>query len=66
MGSSSMLDIVGSFIVGGALLVMALRLNAQASEATAIYGVPVSVLICIVEPDHLPRSSESWSAFIAA
>ena len=33
-----MLDIVGSFIVGGALLVMALRLNAQASEATALYG----------------------------
>lgn len=38
MGSSSMLDIVGSFIVGGALLVMALRLNSQAAEATAIYG----------------------------
>ncbi|MBF8247994.1 MAG: hypothetical protein HW374_794 [Bacteroidetes bacterium] len=38
MGSSSLMDIVGSFIVGGALIVMALRLNAQAAESTAIHG----------------------------
>jgi len=37
MGSSSMLDIIGSFIVAGMLLLMGLRLNAQANETSAVY-----------------------------
>ncbi len=38
MGSSSLIDIIGSFIVAGLLLIMGLRLNAQASEATLVYN----------------------------
>ncbi|MBM4168027.1 MAG: hypothetical protein FJ215_02555 [Ignavibacteria bacterium] len=37
MGSSTILDILGSLIVGGMLLLMGLRLNASANETTAIY-----------------------------
>jgi hypothetical protein len=38
MGSASMLDIIGSFFVGGMLLLIGLRLNAQANEARAVYA----------------------------
>lgn len=38
MGSSTMLDIIGSFAIGGVLLLMALRLNASANETTALYA----------------------------
>ncbi len=38
MGSSSLLDIIGSFVVAGLLLIMGLRLNAQANEATLVYN----------------------------
>ncbi len=38
MGSSSLLDIIGSFVVAGLLLVMGLRLDAQANEATLVYN----------------------------
>ncbi len=38
MGSSSLIDIIGSFVVAGLLLVMGLRLNAQANEATLVYN----------------------------
>lgn len=38
MGSSSIIDIIGSFVVAGILLVMGLRLNAQANETTLVYN----------------------------
>lgn len=38
MGSSSLLDIIGSFIVAGLLFLMGLRLNAAANETTATYN----------------------------
>jgi hypothetical protein len=38
MGSSSLLDIVGSFIVAGILLLMGLQLNATANEVKAVYS----------------------------
>lgn len=37
MGSSTLLDIIGSFAIGGILLLMGLRLNASANETTAVY-----------------------------
>jgi len=37
MGSSSILDIIGSFIVFGLLFIMALRLNASATENNSAY-----------------------------
>jgi hypothetical protein len=38
MGSSSLLDIIGSFIVGGILLLMGLSLNASSNEVRAVYS----------------------------
>ncbi len=38
MGSSTIIDMIGSFLVAGMLLVMGLRLNAQANEATLVYN----------------------------
>jgi len=38
MGSSSILDIIGSFLVAGLLFLMGLRLNAGANETTAVYN----------------------------
>ena len=38
MGSSSLLDILGSFFVAGILLLMGLRLNATANEVKAVYS----------------------------
>lgn len=38
MGSSSLLDIIGSFITGGLLILITLRLNMSASEARQTYG----------------------------
>ena len=37
MGANSMLDIVGSFIVGGIVFLMAMRLNAAAVETSTVY-----------------------------
>jgi len=37
MGANSMLDIVGSFIVGGIVFLMAMRLNAAAIETSTVY-----------------------------
>jgi hypothetical protein len=37
MGTSSLLDIIGSIVVGGMLLIMALNLNATAQEYSAAY-----------------------------
>jgi hypothetical protein len=38
VGSSSLLDIVGSFIFAGVLLLMGLNLNANANEVKAVYS----------------------------
>ncbi len=38
MGSSTILDIIGSFLVGGVLLLMGLQLNASANEVTLVYN----------------------------
>jgi hypothetical protein len=38
MGSSSILDIIGSFLVGGILLLMGLSLNASSNEVRAVYS----------------------------
>ncbi len=38
MGTSTIIDMIGSFLVAGMLLVMGLRLNAQANEATLVYN----------------------------
>lgn len=38
MGSSTMLDVVGSFFIGGILLIMALRLNASGMETSTVYN----------------------------
>jgi len=37
MGANSMLDIVGSFIVGGIVFLIAMRLNAAAVETSTVY-----------------------------
>lgn len=37
MGSSTLLDIIGSIFIGGILLIMALRLNATAQEYSSAY-----------------------------
>jgi hypothetical protein len=39
MGTSSLLDVVGSFVFGGILLLMGLQLNAGANEARAVYSI---------------------------
>jgi hypothetical protein len=38
MGSSTMIDMVGSFFIGGILLLMALRLNASGMETSTVYN----------------------------
>jgi hypothetical protein len=38
MGTSSLLDIIGSFLVAGILLLMGLQLNATAMEVKAVYS----------------------------
>lgn len=38
MGSSTMLDMIGSFLIAGILLVMGLRLNAGAIETSKVYS----------------------------
>ena len=37
MGTSTILDIITSTVIGGMLLLIALRLNAQALETNAVY-----------------------------
>lgn len=57
MGSSSMMDIIGSMLVGGILFLMALRLNAGANETSAVYNSNyilqrnMTSLVGIVEDD---------------
>lgn len=57
MGSSSMMDIIGSMLVGGILFLMALRLNAGANETSAVYNSNyllqsnMTTLVGIVEDD---------------
>ncbi|MBI3579540.1 MAG: hypothetical protein HY276_04715 [Ignavibacteriales bacterium] len=43
MGSSTIMDIIGSTIVAGILFLMALRLNSQAIETTIIYNDNVNL-----------------------
>jgi hypothetical protein len=38
MGASSLIDIIGSFVVAGLLFIMGLQLNAQANETTLVYN----------------------------
>jgi hypothetical protein len=57
MGSSTILDIVGSVAVAGFLLLMALRMNASANEASAVYmgsyvlQTNITALVDIIETD---------------
>jgi len=43
MGTSSIVDIIGSVIVAGLLLLIALRLNAQANETSVVYNGSVTL-----------------------
>ena len=43
MGTSSLIDIIGSVIISGILLLMCLRLNAQANETSLIYNGSVNL-----------------------
>jgi len=43
MGSSTIVDIIGSVVVAGVLLLMALRLNAQANETSLVYNGSVTL-----------------------
>ena len=43
MGTSSIVDIIGSVVVAGLLLLMALRLNAQANETSMVYNGSVTL-----------------------
>jgi hypothetical protein len=57
MGSSTILDIIGSFISFGLLLIMALRLNASAGEYSAAYNANyvlqrnLIILVTMLEDD---------------
>ena len=57
MGSTTFLDIIGSIIVGGLLILMALRLNASAAEASTAYYMNyvlqtnLVTLVVLVEDD---------------
>jgi hypothetical protein len=57
MGTSSIIDIISSAVVAGMLLLMALRLNAQANETTLIYNGSVVLqqnlvtLVTLIEHD---------------
>ena len=43
MGTSTLLDIIGSSVIAGLLLLICLRLNAQANESSAIYNGSVTL-----------------------
>jgi hypothetical protein len=43
MGTSSIVDIIGSVVVAGVLLLIALRLNAQANETSVVYNGSVTL-----------------------
>jgi hypothetical protein len=79
MGTSSLLDIIGSIIIGGILLITALRLNAAAQEYSAAYYSSyilqsnLLTLIVMVEDDfkHIgycknPRLLSTGSAIVDA
>jgi hypothetical protein len=57
MGSSTMLDVIGSFFIGGILMLMALRLNASGMETSAVYNSNLilqqnlTTLVRIIEDD---------------
>jgi type II secretory pathway component PulJ len=57
MGSSTMLDVIGSFFIGGILMLMALRLNASGMETSAVYNSNLilqqnlTTLVRIIEED---------------
>ncbi len=57
MGSSTMIDMVGSFFIGGVLLLMALRLNASGMETNAVYNSNlilqqnITTLVRMIEED---------------
>ena len=38
MGTSTIIDIITSAVIAGVLLLIALRLNAQANESTMVYN----------------------------
>ncbi|MBI3194387.1 MAG: hypothetical protein HYZ34_07990 [Ignavibacteriae bacterium] len=57
MGSSSLLDIIGSFIIGGMLILMIINLTGSISKMTYTYGMDMTVqknmttLVQMVESD---------------
>ncbi|HTP79780.1 MAG TPA: hypothetical protein VMM57_05190 [Bacteroidota bacterium] len=57
MGSTTLLDIIGSFFIGGILLIMGMRLNAESNENTAVYNgnyilqMNITTLISLLETD---------------
>lgn len=57
MGSQTMLDIIGSFFIGGILLLMGLRLNASGLETSSVYNQNlilqqnITTLVQIIEDD---------------
>jgi len=57
MGTSSMMDMIGSFFVAGTLLLMGLQMNASANEASVVYsgnGIlqrNITTLVDIMETD---------------
>ena len=50
MGSSTMIDIVGSMLIGGLLLLTAVRMDERATSNTfqAEAGVPASMKYCLL------------------
>ena len=38
MGSSTLIDMIGSFVIAGVLLIIGMQMNAQANEATLVYN----------------------------
>lgn len=57
MGSSTILDIIGSVVVAGTLLLVGLRLNASANETSAVYlgnyilQTDITALVQLLESD---------------
>jgi hypothetical protein len=57
MGTSSILDIIGSFVIAGFLFLMTMRMNATAQETSAVYRMQLDLqtnlttLISILEND---------------
>jgi hypothetical protein len=65
MGSSSLFDIIGSFFVGGMLLIMGLRLNAQATEVNATFHMNLTLqqnMVNIVDIIETDFRKIGWSA----